>query len=172
MAGTICLFSGYQRSGKTLLAMLIAESYHRKGIPVYTNMNGTPFYQIEKLSDLPFNDYNPKVLLLDELHFFLNARNFKSQADFIYFLNTICKRNILFLGTTITLDMIDKNLRTQINYLFMSKKTKHAIHYRMIDVQKQMFKDFNISFANIPDLQYQTLDIPKMFTFDIANIIQ
>lgn len=172
MAGAIAIFSGYQRSGKTFLATAIAESYRRRGLKVYTNMNDVKgFIHVEKLSDIPISDFVPKVILMDELHFFLNSRNFKSQGDFIYFFNTICKRNILFLGTTINLDMIDKNLRTQINYLFISKKTAGFLNYRMFDVQQQHRQDFEIPFTSLDQIEYLTNDIPKMFNFDIANII-
>ena len=54
MSGSICLFSGLQRSGKTFLAALIATEYNKKyNIPVYTNMEMPAFNVIEKLSDIP-----------------------------------------------------------------------------------------------------------------------
>ncbi len=97
MSGSICLFSGMQRSGKTFLAALIATYYSKEfNVPVFTNMDVPEFNCINYLSQIP-TDKAPKILLLDELHFYLNSRNFKTQADFIYFLNTVCKKNIFLL---------------------------------------------------------------------------
>ena len=53
MSGSVVLFSGLQRSGKTFLAALMATEYNKKyDIPVYTNMEMTEFYIIERLSDI------------------------------------------------------------------------------------------------------------------------
>ncbi len=173
MAGSIVVFSGFQRSGKTFLAALIAQYYHNYGAQVYTNMINTDFKFIDKLSDIPL-DRNPKIVLLDELHFFLNARNFKDQADFVYFINTICKRNILFLGTTIDADFIDKYLRKQMHYFVIAKKDKDFLNYKIIDVQRSVRKF--ISFKMCPELfnyvNYNTEEVPRMFKFDIDKFIQ
>ncbi|WP_312810450.1 AAA family ATPase [Sedimentibacter sp.] len=174
MAGSICLFSGMQRSGKTFLATVIATYYNKKfNIPVYTNMDVEDFIKISFLSQLPVNKA-PKILLLDELHFYLNSRNFKSQADFIYFLNTICKRNIFLLGTCIHPDMIDKNLRIQLNYFVLCKSDNNNLHYKIFDVQGQTQK--LLSFKKDADLfsytNYDTSEIPLTFRFDIDNYIK
>lgn len=174
MAGSIVIFSGMQRSGKTFLATLLSTEYKKKyNIPVYTNMDIPEFNYISALSEMPINK-EPKILLLDELHFYLNSRNFKSQADFIYFLNTICKRNILLLGTTIHPDMIDKNLRIQINYFILCKADAQQLHYKIFDVQGQSIK--NLNFIKSPELfkhtNFDTTEIPMTFTFDIDKYIR
>ena len=174
MAGSICLFSGMQRSGKTFLPTLISTFYHnRYDIPVYTNMDVPEFKRIRYLSQMPINK-DPKILLLDELHFYLNSRNFKSQADYIYFLNTICKRNIFLLGTCIHPDMVDKNLRIQLNYFVLCKKDEYNLNYRIIDVQNQIIRE--LSFKRKDELfkyvNYDTDEIPLTFTFDIDNYIK
>lgn len=174
MAGTISLFSGMQRSGKTFLATLIATYYNNKfNVPVYTNMDIPDFKQISYLSEIPI-DKEPKVLLLDELHFYLNSRNFKTQADFIYFLNTICKRNIFLLGTCIHPDMIDKNLRIQLNYFTLCKADAAALYYKIFDVQNQQTKLLTLkkdkqlfNYTN-----YDSTEIPLTFHFDIDNYIK
>ena len=174
MSGSVVLFSGLQRSGKTFLAALLATEYHKKyDIPVYTNMEMTSFNIIERLSDIPI-DKKPKILLLDELHFYLNSRNFKNQADFIYFLNTICKRNILFLGTCIHPDMIDKNLRIQINYFVLCKADSQMLHYKFYDVQNLTEKLFSLKKDKFlfEKVDYDTLEIPNTFKFDIDNYIK
>lgn len=174
MSGSIALFSGMQRSGKTLLAALIAAYYYKNfDIPVYTNMNINDFYNISCLTDLPINT-EPKILLLDELHFYLNSRNFKTQADFIYFLNTICKRNILFLGTCIHPDMIDKNLRIQLNYFTLCKADNQKIYYKIFDVQNQTVKEihFEKNQSLFQYVKYDTLEIPNMFNFNIDEYIK
>lgn len=174
MAGSIVLFSGLQRSGKTFLASLIATYYHEKyDIPVYTNMDIKNFTMINYLTDLPI-DKKPKVLLLDELHFYLNSRNFKSQADFIYFLNTICKRNILFLATAINADMIDKNLRIQLNYYVLCKSDNYSLHYRIFDLQSQVMKDMSFKRDErlFNEVKYDSTEIPLMFNFNINEYIK
>lgn len=174
MSGSINLFSGMQRSGKTFLATLIATYYNKNfNIPVYTNMDIKDFNRIQLLSEIPI-DKEPKILLLDELHFYLNSRNFKIQADFIYFLNTVCKRNILFLATCIHPDMIDKNLRIQLNYFTLCKSDNCNLHYKIFDVQNQTSKI--LSFKKDLELfnytNYDTTEIPLTFHFDIDNYIK
>lgn len=174
MSGSICLFSGMQRSGKTFLATLIATYYYKNfDIPVYTNMDIEEFNKISYLSQMPI-DKKPKILLLDELHFYLNSRNFKTQADFIYFLNTICKRNIFLLGTCIHPDMIDKNLRIQLNYFVLCKSDNFNLHYRIYDVQNQQRKELTLK--KDKDLfnytNYDTTEIPLIFHFDINEYIK
>ena len=173
MSGSIMLFSGLQRSGKTLLATIIAGYYSRKfRIPVYTNMNIPEFHIITELTQMPINR-DPKILLLDEVHFFLNSRNFKQQADYIYFLNTICKRNILFLGTTITPDMVDKNLRIQLNYFVLCKKDNRQLYYKIFDVQNNFSKELHfLREQQLYDYQkYDSNEIPNMFNFNIQEYI-
>lgn len=174
MAGSVCLFAGMQRSGKSFLSALIAEYYHKNhDIPVYTNMDIKNYHITKYLSEIPINN-EPKILLLDELHFFLNSRNFKSQADYIYFLNTICKRNILLLATCIHPDMIDKNLRIQLNYFILCKTDSINLYYKIFDVQSQNYK--TITFKKDKELfnyvNYDTLEIPLMFNFDIDKYIK
>lgn len=174
MSGSICLFSGMQRSGKTFLATLIATYYYKNfDIPVYTNMDIEEFNKISYLSQMPI-DKKPKILLLDELHFYLNSRNFKTQADFIYFLNTICKRNIFLLGTCIHPDMIDKNLRIQLNYFVLCKSDNYNLHYRIYDIQNQQRKELTLK--KDKDLfnytNYDTTEIPLTFHFDINEYIK
>lgn len=174
MSGSICLFSGLQRSGKTFLPTLISTYYNKKfDIPVYTNMDDKDFIRISKLTDIPL-DKESKILLLDELHFYLNSRNFKQQADYIYFLNTICKRNIMLLGTTITPDMVDKNLRIQLNYFVLCKKDNFNLYYKIFDMQSQSYK--LLTFKRDPNLfdyvNYDTNEIPKMFHFNIEEYIK
>lgn len=174
MAGSILLSSGLQRSGKTFLVTLIAGYYNKKfGIPVYTNMNIPQFNIITELTQMPINR-EPKILLLDEVHFFLNSRNFKQQADYIYFLNTICKRNILFLGTTITPDMVDKNLRIQLSYYVLCKKDNRKLYYKIFDIQNNYVKELH--FLRDEQLynyqKYDSDEIPNMFNFNINEYIK
>lgn len=174
MAGSICLFSGMQRSGKTFLATLIATYYKKKyDILVFTNMEVPEFNRINYLSQIPV-DKEPKVLLLDELHFYLNSRNFKTQADFIYFFNTVCKRNILLLGTCIHPDMIDKNLRIQLNYFTLCKSDNNNLYYKIFDVQNQTSKMLTLKKDSglFQYTNYNTTEIPLTFHFDIDKYIK
>ena len=99
MPGLIVGAYGYQRSGKTLIAFLLAEKYYKLGIPVYTNMLVDGYIHIEKLDDIPVNN-TPKVLLLDEVQYFLDSRTWNDNQESSIFFNSICKMNVLLLLTT------------------------------------------------------------------------
>jgi AAA+ superfamily predicted ATPase len=164
MAGLICGFYGYQRSGKTLLAYLIAKKYHSLGIPVYTNMETDEFKKIESLTEIPLNT-DHKVLLLDEVYSFMDSRNWQDvKGNTSLFFNTIGKQNILLLMTAIIPSMIESRLRQQHNYMIIAKGSEKNIQYKIVDVQrnissmfvlektKQLFKNLNYNTLQVPDL--------------------
>ncbi len=161
MAGLICGFYGFQRSGKTLLATMIAESYRRKGVNVYTNMDVERFIKIKSLIDLPDNK-EPKVLLLDEAYYFLDSRSWEKNTKASIFFNTLGKQNVLFLFTAISPDMIDMRIRKQQNYVFIAKGSEKAISYKVLDIQRQRMRIFVMPKTEdvFKYVQYQTLEVP------------
>ena len=72
----------------------------------------------------------------------------------------------MLLGTTIHPDMIDKNLRIQINYFILCKADAQQLHYKIFDVQGQSIK--NLNFIKSPELfkhtNFDTTEIPMTFT--------
>lgn len=54
MAGLNLGCYGFQRSGKTFIAVLISEMLRVKyGMPVYTNVNSKHFLQVSSLDQIP-----------------------------------------------------------------------------------------------------------------------
>ena len=80
----------------------------------------------------------------------------------------------MLLGTTITPDMVDKNLRIQLNYFVLCKKDTNNLHYKIFDMQSQTYK--LLSLKRDPNLfdyvKYDTEEIPKIFRFNIEEYIK
>ncbi len=173
MAGLICGFYGFQRSGKTLLATMIAEGYRRKGVKVYTNMDVAGFIKIRALNELPC-DKNPKVLLLDEAYYFLDSRSWEKNTKSSIFFNTLGKQNVLFLFTAISPDMIDMRIRKQQNYVFIAKGTEKAISYKVLDIQRQRMRLFVMPKTEdvFRYVQYQTLEVPDYVDCNFDKFIK
>jgi hypothetical protein len=161
MAGLIVGFFGYQRSGKTLLAYLMAESYRNRGIEVYSNMIVPEWNKISSLDEIP-EDKKPKVLVLDEIYYFLDSRTWNSNTGATIFINTIGKRNILLLMTAIKPDMIEMRLREQMNYMVMAMGTESHIKYKMLDIIKNKSAMYTLEKTKelFQGIKYKTLDVP------------
>lgn len=169
MAGINIGLYGFQRSGKSMLAYILAEKQRQRGCKVYTNMYTRDFIKIDSLTDIPFN-LEPKVLLLDEAYYFLDSRDFKDNTKSTIFWNTIGKLNILLLTTAISPDMIEKRIRNQHNYVIISKKEGDIINYLIIDrirmikrtfrikTSEKLFKKLNYDHQQVPDIIDITLD--------------
>ena len=163
MAGIIVGAYGYQRSGKTLIAYMMADEYYRMGCEVYSNMEVEGWNKINSLTDIPFN-YKPKVLLLDEVYYFMDSRNWKSNTDASIFFNTIGKQNILLLLTAISPDMVEMRLRDQHNYMILVKSDKHFIYYKLLDVVRRRQREFMLPKTDdlFKRLRYDTQQIPDL----------
>jgi hypothetical protein len=161
MAGIIIGAFGYQRSGKTLLAYLLANHFYNCGMDVFTNMDVPHFNTISALTDLPF-DNNQKVLLLDECYYFLDSRNWKNNTDSSIFFNTIGKQNILLLITSVDPDTVELRIRNQMNYVFLVKSDKDFIYYKIIDVQRNKHNVFTLKKSQefFDTLKYDTNQVP------------
>ena len=170
MAGIIIGCYGYQRSGKTLLAYLLADSYRKRGCEVYSNMEVSKWHKIKALTDLPF-DNKPKVLLLDEVYYFMDSRNWQNNTESSIFFNTIGKQNILLLMTAISPDMVEMRLRNQHNYMYLVKSDDKYIYYRVLDIVRKKYKDFYLEknkelFENV---QYDTLQVPDIIDCSLKD---
>lgn len=163
MAGIIVGAYGYQRSGKTLIAYMMADEYYRMGCEVYSNMEVEGWNKINSLTDIPFN-YKPKVLLLDEVYYFMDSRNWKNNTDASIFFNTIGKQNILLLLTAISPDMVEMRLRDQHNYMYLVKSDKNFIYYKLLDVVRRREREFMLPKNDelFKRLRYNTNQIPDL----------
>lgn len=70
---------GPQGSGKTTIAMLFARHFQSmdENIKIYTNINaeGKNLVTIEDLAEIPFQNNQPKIFILDEAMFSIDSRN-------------------------------------------------------------------------------------------------
>ena len=170
MAGKIVGFFGFQRSGKTLLASILAEHLRQTHeIPVYTNMSVENWTSIKSISDIPF-DFEPKTVLVDEIYFSLDSRAWKDNTSSSIFLNTIGKQNILFMYTAISPDMVEMRLREQTELIFIAKNiTEEFIEYMVIDTYRKTSNSIllkkNENVFNY--VKYDTLQVPNLVKFDI-----
>lgn len=173
MSGLIVGLYGFQRSGKTLLAFLLAEGYFKRGIPVYTNMDVPGYTHIESISELPLS-YEPKVLLLDEAYFFLDSRMWQDNTAASIFFNTIGKQNILLILTAIEPGMIEGRLRRQHNYLFLVKADKNLIYYKCFNVVKREFKVFTLikNESLFSQCRYNTKQVPDFVDFQLTDFAE
>ena len=164
MAGLILGCYGYQRSGKTFIAVLIATVLSEKyNIPVYTNINSTKFTHITSLNEIPL-DKLPKIVLIDEAYMSMDSRDWGKNTTITKFFNTIGKQNMLFIITAPFPDMIELRVRKQQNYVIFSKYDVNFLHYKIIDMQRQKEKVFAI--PKKPEIfskvAYDTLDFPDL----------
>ncbi|WP_202709706.1 ATP-binding protein [Sporosalibacterium faouarense] len=174
MAGIITGFYGFQRSGKTALAILLSRLLNDEyDIPVYTNMNSPKgFITIESLEDIPYN-FKPKVLLLDEAMQFLDSRAWSDNQKSSFFFNIIGKLNIFLMLTSPIMDMIDIRLRKQHNYMFIAKSDDKNIYYRCFDVQRNTQKDIILEKNKklFDYLDYDHQEVPDVIDLDIEQYV-
>lgn len=173
MAGLIVGLYGFQRSGKTLLAFLLAEQYFNQDVPVYTNMDVPGYIHIDSISDLPLS-YEPKVLLLDEAYFFLDSRMWQDNTAASIFFNTIGKQNILLILTAIEPGMIEGRLRRQHNYIFLVKSDNKMIYYKCFNVVRRQFKLFSLTKNEtlFSKCRYNTKQVPDFVDFQLTDFAE
>ena len=167
MAGIIVGVYGYQRSGKSLIAYMISDSYRKKGYKVYTNVKTEYFNKINRLSEIPINN-KPKVLWLDEAQYYLDSRLWKDNTKSSIFFNSIGKQNILLVITTIDPGMVEKRIREQQNYVIFAEDRKNHFGYRIIDCYRKNYKDILLlkSDKMFEKLRYNTLEVPDYIYMD------
>lgn len=174
MPGCITGFYGFQRSGKTMLAYLIAENMRKEhNVKVYSNMEVPNWTTIAALTDVPL-DFEPKVLLLDEVYYFMDSRNWKDNTQLSIFLNTIGKQNINLMITAIDPSEVEIRLRRQHNYMFIVKSDINNIYYRVLDTQRNIKKDFSVRKSNelFDKLTYNTQQVPNFVDINIKDFIK
>src|SRR5690606_13182545 len=145
-----------------LFTYMVAESYRKsKKIEVYTNMDVSGWKKIKSLDDLLL-DYKPKILVLDEVYYFLDSRNWKDNTAPSLFFNTIGKQNILLMITAISPEMVEKRIREQLNYVALCKGDSNYINIKLLDVIRNKAKVIRIKKSEelFSKIRYNTLQVP------------
>jgi len=173
MPGIISGAYGAQRSGKTALSYLLAETYRKQGCPVYSNMEVEGWHKIESLTEIPL-DYKPKTILLDECYYFLDARNWKDFKETSLFFNTIGKQRINLMFTGIHPDDLELRLRRQHNFMYLVKSDDNYIYYRMIDINRNNKRDFKIRKGQElwNQLKYDSDQVPGYVDMDVSKFLE
>lgn len=114
----IIVYVGGMGSGKTLSAVREAYQYHLKGLKVLSNMKlSFPHQFITSKDIIEFAKqkqglYNC-VVVLDEMHIFLDSRRSVSKKNLIssYFITQTRKQKVKLIGTTQHRHQLDKRVR-------------------------------------------------------------
>lgn len=167
MAGIIVGIYGYQRSGKSLFANILCELCIKKNMKVYSNVNSPNYIKIDKLTEIPVNN-EPKVLLLDEVQYYLDSRTWHSNTKSSIFFNSIGKQNILLILTTIRPDYVEKRLREQHNYTIFANQEKSYFRYEIIDCIKLTKNTFFLKKNDklYKSVSYDTNSVPDYIEMD------
>jgi len=160
---------GYQRSGKTASAVLLARIIKNKlkNVELYSNIRAKGFRLIRNLSEIKDDD-SFKVVLIDEAYINLDSRKYLKNADMSLFINTLSKRKILLILTSPLLNMLDKRVREQINYILINVYNEKYLNIYIVDVIRRTMRNIKIRKDEklFKDLDYDTKYIPDIITND------
>lgn len=160
---------GHQRTGKTLVSVYLSRKLKEiyPDIDLWANMQVEGFQRLEKISQVMYNKH--KIVIIDEAYLNFDSRKFKSNADISLFLNTLGKQKTMLIVTSPRLDMLDKRLREQAIYNFVSYKghDDNYIYFRIYDNWKDILsKEYKLY------KDRSLFDYCKYDTHEIPNIIQ
>lgn len=110
-------FFGTVGSGKTLSAVHEAYGYHKRGFTVYSNIHlSFPHIKLTRIvfeSLMRGEELNDAIVLLDEIHIWLDSRSSMTKKNKIatYFILQTRKRNVRLLYTSQHTHQVEKRLR-------------------------------------------------------------
>lgn len=133
----IVLYRGARGQSKSLSMTKDALKYMKNGWKVYTNLEGTPFINIDSDFILELSGDSKLfncVLVIDEIELFFDSRdwNKKEAKRFSRFLQQIRKRNVHILCTAQFTNLIDIRLRQQIDTLVICSYDKESMISRCL----------------------------------------
>lgn len=177
MPGAIVGIMGKQRSGKTLLAYMLAKSIRAtcraqgEELRVYTNLYCPgEFIFVNALTDIPL-DLDPKIILIDEIYNGCDAQDYKKLKDISIFINTLGKQNALFIFTTIDANMVYNRIRSQMNACVLVKCDAQNIYYKWVNLDN--LNEHVFSVKKCPELfhevRYDTEFIPLEFDWSMDS---
>lgn len=121
----IHLIIGRQGGGKTLIAVSKALDAYKQGKKVYSNVALNFPYEKIKYKDVIDCKLENGVVLLDEIHLLLPARNSLSKTSRKIcdgFLSMVRKKGLVIYGTTQTERKVDVRFRDELDFLYICKK--------------------------------------------------
>lgn len=134
----ITLIIGRQGSGKTLFLVKKAYEYYLEGKTIYSNIKlNFPFKQID-YDDIVNCRLKNSVVILDEIHLLLSARNSMSKMSRLIcdgFLSMVRKMGLTILASTQTERKVDVRFREEKDfliacnkYVYTNKKWTEVLH--------------------------------------------
>ena len=164
---------GRRGHGKTTLLALLGENDADNGKKVIANFDlSFPHVRMSfaDIIELPKELQNATVLL-DEMQVGAGAREAlkKTNQTINKFITQLRKRNILLIYSTQNFGFIDKNIRTQTDYIVVTQKVDDNI-YKVLTVDRNDFTDSLFgSIINI--FKFDATDIYERKVFNTNEII-
>ena len=166
----IALILGRQGSGKTLLMVKMAYDYYKQGKIIYSNVKlNFPFNLID-YEDIVECRLKNAVVLLDEIHQLLPARNSLRKISRLIvdgFLSMVRKSDLIVLGTTQLDRKVDIRFREEADFIYECSKYAFIDRYWQSVLHSQGFpKEIPI----MVEVDVQEMFSEKWIKFDfIAN---
>ena len=121
----IHLVIGKQGSGKTLFLVKKAYEYYKAGFTIYSNVHLNFPYKKLNYKDIINCKLDNGVVILDEVHLLLPARNSMSTRNREIcdsFLSMVRKKKLIIYGTTQTERKVDIRFREEKDFFYMCRK--------------------------------------------------
>ena len=160
-------------SGKTLISTYFGYYYHKKyKSSVYANYHlNFPFQpvQMKQLTDPNYN-FSNSVLILDEIHQFLDSRlsATKKNRTTGYFITQSRKRNLILIYTTQQSGQADKRLRGNTDYFIRCRNLSPKDATENIFIQWELIDSCNKSmkFVFKADPYFKLYDTHQVVAFE------
>jgi len=162
---------GKQGSGKTLFTTKLAIDNYDNTRKIYTNYNlfNLPHIKttlgndkevengaidILDMLDQDYNFFNNSIMILDEIHIYLDSLDFmrKNNRKLHVFFSQLRKRNILLLGTTQYIMNVDIRIRRQCKNVFEMENVKDNIfRVRTYDIDGYYTRELSEYLINLQE---------------------
>jgi len=165
---------GRRGHGKTTILAMLGEHDSSNNKKVIANFYlSFPYIHMSfaDIIELPEELQNATVLL-DEMQVGAGAREAlkKTNQTINKFITQLRKRNILLIYSTQNFMFIDKSIRSQTDYLVITKRTKEVNNYKVVTVDRNDFTDSPYgSVINI--FNFDASDIYDRKVFNTKEII-
>lgn len=181
----IHLILGRQGGGKTLLAVAKAYEQYLAGKTIYSNVHLNFPYKKLKYKDIIDCKLEDGVVLIDEIHLLLPARNSMSKTSRLIcdgFLSMVRKKGLVIYGTTQTARKVDVRFRDEADFIYYVKKFGYSYHLKQwseimhnqdlpksvpLMIQADIFESFSEQWATLSIMGNQYYDM-----YDTRQIIR